>query len=194
MKLLKDFRTVSMLLFLVLALALHVGCSQDSGSSPVGPERNAAPLDVITTAYDEEAEEDDDDLDFLTVAQRDPAEDGVSTAEIGLAGGVLTHAAHRLVVPPGALNETLELSFSMPLSDTLTFDLGPHGTQFNVPVSLVFNYGNADLTAVNESLLQVYYYDPGTQIFEPIFTTVDTVNNVVIGYTNHFSRYALIRK
>ncbi len=195
MKIARSMRLLSVLLFLALGAALHLGCSQDGRFSPVEPEKIIAPPStLITTDDDGDEGEDDDDLDFLMVARRDPAEEGVSTAVIGPEGGILPHASHRLEVPAGALSEPLELSFAMPLSDTLTFDMGPHGTQFNVPVSLVFNYGNADLTGVNEALLQVYYYDPSTQIFEAIPTAVDTVNNLLFGYTDHFSRYALIRK
>lgn len=212
MKLSNATLRLSLLLFLALATFLHTGCSQEASLSPVGPSHTLAPsLGSSSTTEEEDhdddenggsggqeqgggEEEDDDDYDFLTVAQRDPAQDGVSTAVIGPDGGVLPHADHRLEVPAGALDAPLELSFSVPVSDTLTFDMGPHGTQFNLPVSLVFDYSDADLTGVNEALLQVYYYDPSTQIFEAIPTQVDSVNKVIIGYTDHFSRYAIIRK
>jgi len=189
MKRIQSLRLMAIVLLAMFQIFLLWGCSQNQHWSPTAPSAEGT---IATLAKDDD--DDDDDLEFLMVARRDPAENGVSTAMIGPAGGVLHHAAHRLEVPAGAMSQTLELSFSMPLSDTLTFDMGPHGTQFNAPVSLVFNYSNADLTGVNEALLQVYYYDPATQIFERIFTTVDVVNNLVIGYTDHFSRYALIGK
>lgn len=212
MKLLNATLRLSLLLFLALATFLHTGCGQETSLSPVAPSNTSlSPNGSSSTTEEDEGDDDDneggggqeqgggedeydDDYDFLTVAQRDPAQDGVSTAVIGPEGGVLPHADHRLEVPASALDAPLELSFSVPLSDTLTFDMGPHGTQFNLPVRLVFDYSNADLTGVVEALLQVYYYDPSTQIFEAIPTEVDSVNKLVIGHTDHFSRYALIRK
>ena len=187
MKSSQRLKLMAIILVAMGKMLLLVGCAQNSDWSPTGPSANKT---VTALAKDD----DDDDLTFLRVARRDPAEDGVSMALIGPEGGVLPHANHRLEVPAGALSQTLELSFSVPLSDTLTFDMGPHGTQFNSPVSLVFYYGNADLTGVIEANLQVYYYDPTTEIFEMIPTTVDAVNKIVIGYTGHFSRYALIKQ
>ncbi|MDZ7359125.1 MAG: hypothetical protein ONB46_00150 [candidate division KSB1 bacterium] len=189
MKRIHSLRLMAIMLLVMSKMILLWGCSPDQHWAPTSPA-----ADGRITALAKDDDDDDDDLEFLMVARRDPAENGVSTALIGPEGGVLHHAAHRLEVPAGALNEALELTFSMPLSDTLTFDMGPHGTQFNLPVSLVFYYGNADLAGVNEARLQVYYYDPSTQIFEAIPTVVDTVNKIVTGYTDHFSRYALIRK
>lgn len=203
MKRIYSLRLIAIILLAMSKMILLWGCSPDQHRAPTSPTadegftaltRSDEDDDEDDDEEDDDDDEDDDDLEFLTVARRDSAENGVSTALIGPEGGVLYHAAHRLEVPAGALNEALELTFSVPLSDTLTFDMGPHGTQFNLPVSLVFNYGNADLAGVNEAQLQVYYYDPSTQIFEAIPTVVDTVNKIVTGYTDHFSRYALIRK
>lgn len=191
MKRIHALRLMAIILLAAFQIVVLWGCSQNQNWSPAAPSANGT---SAAYAKADDDDDDDDDIEFLRVARRDPAENGVSTALIGPAGGVLHHAAHRLEVPAGALNEPLELTFSMPLSDTLTFDMGPHGTQFNSNVRLVFNYGNADLTGVNEALLNVYYYDPNTGVFERIFTTVDTVNKLVIGHTDHFSRYALIGK
>ncbi|MDZ7266403.1 MAG: hypothetical protein ONB48_03990 [candidate division KSB1 bacterium] len=213
-------RIYSLLIVLLAALALLTlgGCNLSSPTTPDAAkpqqgasaevqveQRNPPPSngneeddddsdDDDSSASQQSGEEDDDDLDFLLVARRDPAEEGVSRRVIGPEGGVLPHAAHRLEVPAGALETPTELTFAVPLSDTLMFDLGPHGTQFNVPVNLVFSYRNADLTGVNPAMLQVYYYNPAGPHYEAIPTQVDTVNMVVIGYTDHFSRYALIRK
>ena len=193
MKSSQRLKLMAIILVAMGKMILLVGCAQNSAWSPTGPSSNQT-VTALAKDDDDDGDNDDDDLTFLRVARRDPAENGVSTALIGPEGGVLPHANHRLEVPAGALSQTLELSFSVPLSDTLTFDMGPHGTQFNSPVSLVFYYGNADLTGVIEANLQVYYYDPSTEIFEMIPTTVDPVNKIVIGYTDHFSRYALIKQ
>jgi len=58
---------------------------------------------------------------------------------------------------------------------------------------LEFQYDNAVLTGVNEAGLRVAYFNPDTQNWDPMPTTVDPVNDVVTGQTTHFSRYAIIR-
>jgi len=187
----KSLRLLSLLLLLALATVLHVGCSQDGGLSPVGPEKIVAPPSaLITTAGDGD---DDDDSELLSAATRDPDDEGITTALIGPLGGVVMHGDHRVIIPAGALSQTVEISFSVPDSDTLMFDLAPHGTQFNVPIILEFEYDNADLAGVNESALQVGYYNDSTGAWDSMPTTVDTVNDVIIGQTTHFSRYAILR-
>ena len=196
MKKFNHARLLSLLLLLALATVLHVGCSQDGGLSPVGPEKIISPPSALITTADDDDDGDDGDGDddgFLAVAMRDADEEGVTTASIGPLGGVVTHGDHYIVIPAGALSQTIEISFSVPESDTLMFDLGPHGTQFNVPISLVFEYDNADLIGANESQFQIGYYNVTTGVWEPMPTTVDAVNDVVIGQTTHFSRYAIIR-
>lgn len=196
------------LLTLILAATgtafLWLGCTQKNESSLIGPsshETAAALSHEEEESFEEEDndvdddEDGDDDYEFLTVARRDSNENGVTTVWIGPAGGVLVHADHRIVIPAGALSETLPISFSMPVSDTLMFDLGPHGTQFSMPINMVlaFQYDNADLTGVNESLLRVAYYNESTGVWDPMPTQVDPLNDIVVGQTTHFSRYAIIR-
>ncbi len=186
-------KSVAIILLALLNMLALFGCSQNQHWSPTGPISS----ETITSLSkdDDDDDVDDDDFDFLMVARRDPAENGVTTALIGPAGGVIIHADHRIEIPAGALSETIKISFSMPVSDTLMFDLEPHGTQFNVPINMVleFQYDNAVLTGVNEVALQVAYFNPDTQNWDPMPTTVDTVNDVVTGQTTHFSRYAIIR-
>ncbi len=186
-------KSAAIILLALLNMLALFGCSQNHHWSPTGPISS----ETITSLSkdDDDGDEDDDDFDFLTVARRDPAENGVTRALIGPAGGVIMHADHRIEIPAGALSETIEISFSMPVSDTLMFDLEPHGTQFNVPINMVleFQYDNAVLTGVNEAGLRVAYFNPDTQNWDPMPTTVDPVNDVVTGQTTHFSRYAIIR-
>jgi len=185
-------KSVAIILVALLNMLALFGCSQNQHWSPTGPISNET---ITSLSKDDDDDGDDDDFDFLMVARRDPAENGVTTALIGPAGGVITHADHRIEIPAGALSETIEISFSMPVSDTLIFDLGPHGTQFSMPINMVleFEYDNAILTGVNEAGLRVAYYNESTGEWELMPTTVDTVNDVVTGQTTHFSRYAIIR-
>ncbi|MFQ5604696.1 MAG: hypothetical protein ACE5HS_15605 [bacterium] len=129
--------------------------------------------------------------DLLLVRDREENENGVSKAVIGPAGGVLIHAEHRIEVPAGALNETVELTFSMPVSDTLMFELGPDGTVFNKPVKVIFNYDHTFKNGLPQENFVVVVWNPDTQQWDEVFTIVDTVLNEVLGSANHFSRYAI---
>ncbi len=128
---------------------------------------------------------------LLLVRKREEAENGVSTATIGPEGGVLIHAAHRVVIPAGALADTVTLTFSMPVSDTLMFELGPDGTQFLKPVQVIFNYDHANKSGIDEAAIQIVVWNPQTQTWDSVPSQVDTELNEVSGDTFHFSRYAL---
>lgn len=129
--------------------------------------------------------------DLLLVRKREEAENGVSRAVIGPEGGVLIHAAHRIEIAAGALSEPVELTFSMPVSDTLMFELGPDGIQFQGPVKVIFNYDHAQKNGLDETLFNAVFWNADTQSWESVPSTVDTELNEVVGSTTHFSRYAI---
>ena len=70
-------------------------------------------------------------------------------------------------------------------------EFGPHGATFNVPVRVRLSYKRADLSGIDETALQVYFFNEDTGLWELIGGEVDTENKVVIVYLEHFSRYAL---
>jgi hypothetical protein len=64
-------------------------------------------------------------------------------------------------------------------------ELSPHGTQFNVPVTLSMNLeGEA-----NSKNMQVHWWNPDTQQWEAQQTVVD--NGVASAQLMHFSRYTI---
>ncbi len=131
----------------------------------------------------------------LMWAKWDDDEEAIDTLTIGPAGGTVLHARHRLVIPAGALNAPVHVTFSTVFSDTMIFEFAPDGTQFNKPVTLVFNYNHACTQGVDVSKLGVVVWNPATQIWEPVPSKVDSVleevSGDVTGFTPHFSRYAL---
>ncbi|MFQ5651531.1 MAG: hypothetical protein ACE5IY_16470 [bacterium] len=138
------------------------------------------------------------DHGFLMTRKREEAEEGVSRAVIGPAGGVLVHGAHRIEISPGALSEPTELTFTMPVNepDTLMFDLGPDGTQFSAPVKLVVSFDHGFTSGLDEMLFFVVVFNPETRAWEPVESTVDTELNTVsgdnvTGSLKHFSRYCI---
>ncbi len=178
--------------FLLLAEIMYFAAC--GNKQPFSPTENSQPIVLTKKGSGGGNPDPNPSSTLLLVRKREENENGVSTAVIGPGGGVLTHAAHSLVVPPGALSQPVQLTFSMPVSDTLMFDLGPDGITFNAPVTLVLSYDHAFTSGVNEDSLKVVVWDPGTQNWSKIPTTVDTELNLASGVTDHFSRYAISKR
>ena len=141
------------------------------------------------------------DDDLATICQRDKNEIGTSTALIGPAGGVLNRAKHQLVIPAGALEQTVKVSFSLLASTHLECELKPYGLKFNKPVRLILNYNGACDSNLNESALKVAHYNPQLQIGVLIPTNIDVKLNTATVEIQRFafsasnvSRYGLIKR
>jgi hypothetical protein len=116
-----------------------------------------------------------------------------SQTPIGPEGGVLVFgtANHKLVIPPGAVLYNTHFSATMRAGEEIRVDLrawnGTQGnvTQFLVPVHLTFNLANATTDFSN---VAVFYLDANGGL-EQQPTTVDSYNQTITGYLNHFSDY-----
>jgi hypothetical protein len=139
--------------------------------------------------------------DRTTICQRDKNEIGSSTALIGPAGGVLMRAQHQLVIPAGALTNTVKITFSMVPSPYLECELKPYGLKFNKPVNLILSYNGVCDGNLDELALKVAYYNPQTQLGALIPKAIDTKLNTVTVDIERFAfsasnvtRYALLRR
>jgi len=139
---------------------------------------------------------------------------------ISTRGGTITvgdslHGFSKLVIPYGAVGTSTDVATTSETDASLSSgwlsssynayvninfwwesnafqaEFSPHGLQFNVPVRMELSYKDADLTGINEDDLRIYYFNEATGIWEVIGKQVDKTNKVVIGYTNHFSRYGV---
>ena len=111
-------------------------------------------------------------------------------------GGTLSvgdemHGISKLVIPANAVGNEVLITFSMESTDLLEAQFSPHGITFDQPVRLELSYKDADLTGVNEDGLKIYYYNQDSGAWELVGEQVDKTKKVVVGYTNHFSRYAV---
>ncbi|MHB2027042.1 MAG: OmpL47-type beta-barrel domain-containing protein [Elusimicrobiota bacterium] len=117
-------------------------------------------------------------------------------------------------VPPGAINEDMQLSVSTVTPSDMAqmnammqtaqkngaqpvyppVDYEPEGTLFARPVTLTLPY-NPDLVAqagLPQSAVQVNYWNPATQQWQPLQSTVDPSNHTVTAQTSHFSLYQVL--
>jgi len=85
----------------------------------------------------------------------------------------------------------MTIQFQWLANSTFEGEFGPHGATFNVPVRVQLSYKRADLSSIDETALQLYYFNENSGLWELIDGEVDTENKKVIVYLNHFSRYAI---
>jgi hypothetical protein len=123
------------------------------------------------------------------------------TGFIGPGGGTLNLLSSRLIVPPGAVSNTVEVSFTIMeaspggLPDALprVYMFGPEGLTFANAVTLEVPYADAGDNGVSDRRMHLYYYDEGQDLWIRQSNQVNVTNE---GYTvglNHFSRYAFGR-
>jgi hypothetical protein len=107
------------------------------------------------------------------------------TATIGSNGGELVVGSSRLIVPPGALKETVEISGTMTEDAAPTIYLEPHGLQFKKPAGLILDASNC--TDVPNA---VYINEIGVAS-EPILAVYSTWWHTIAVPIDHFSGYAV---
>ena len=120
---------------------------------------------------------------------------------IGPEGGTLTTNLTRLIVPPGALDEPINLTLDViayaPVglggAINRTYQFGPCETVFNQPVTLELSFHDADLQGTDPNVLYMSYYDETTGTWEDLGGTVDVAGHRVFfsGQLPHFSLYGL---
>lgn len=193
-------REISQLAMVPLAALLIWACAE--GGDPNAPAISPADQDGTFSRVGAGEPVLADSI-LIRICERDEGEIGRSKARIGPAGGTLERDDHQLIIPAGALNQQERITFTIPRTRYLECVLEPHGLEFNVPVSLILSYDEAcgDDDDLDESSLTMAYFNPETEIWEPIPTSVDTILNIatgsledIVGFTDHFSRYGLIRR
>lgn len=118
---------------------------------------------------------------------RRPAQSGRSV--IGPEGGTLVIGRNRLIVPPGALGERVQLSGYVTADTIELVHLAPHGLHFLRPARLLLDASGCGLP--ENSDLGVAYVDDAGTILEWIDATYDSRARVVSAPIEHFSGYLL---
>ena len=115
---------------------------------------------------------------------------GSATRAVGPDGGTIGVGRHSVVIPPGALRETVEITATAPAGDHVELRFAPHGLEFDRNVVLRMSY--ADCGLVRGLLLRIAYVDPDRlTILEVLPSLPDLFRRQVYGTTDHFSSYML---
>ena len=107
------------------------------------------------------------------------------TATIGPSGGEIDVGRNRLIVPSGALTQTVRVSATVPDASTPTIIFEPNGLRFKKPAGLILDASNCvDVPAV------VYINELGVAS-HPIPAIYSTWWRTIAAPIDHFSGYAV---
>ena len=114
-----------------------------------------------------------------------PRDPQYGTATIGPSGGELDVGASRLIIPPGALTRTVQVSGTVTADSTLRIDLQPTGLQFKKSAGLILDASNC--LAVPD----VVYINELGVASPPILAIYSTWWRTIAAPIDHFSGYAV---
>lgn len=182
----KMFRNVAVMLLVVLG----VSC----GVEPMGPPTPPPPppqagligglLGTVTNL-----------LGGLLTCRPEPFVS--ASAQIGRNGGTLRFGDHKLVIPAGALSQTVTIRAEVPRDTVNSVRFKPEGLQFARDAELTLDYSNCGLLGGLTSALlpskplRVAYTTEALRIIEFVPSTDNRRNKTVTGKLEHFSRYAI---
>ena len=92
---------------------------------------------------------------------------------------------YTLEIPANAVNHNTLIQIQQISMGSWDVELSPHGTQFNVPVTLSMNVEGEP----NSESMQIHWWNPELQEWEAQLSVVE--DGVVSAQLMHFSRYAI---
>jgi hypothetical protein len=113
----------------------------------------------------------------------------VHSGRFGPAGGTLVFGESRLIIPGGALHDTVTIT-ATPLNDgTSTVQFQPEGLLFHKPAGLVLNAENCSIPT--DGTPSIVYLGEEGEVLETIPATYDPHWKAVAAPIVHFSGYAI---
>ena len=125
-------------------------------------------------------------LGLLTCSQQDYLKSG---KYIGVYGGSITVGDHKLVVPAGALSQTVYITATQQSGSVVEIDFQPHGLKFAKPATLSMSYSSCRTTS--GSVQSIVYVNDSNQIVEVRPSADNGTADAVSAPINHFSGYAV---
>jgi hypothetical protein len=107
----------------------------------------------------------------------------------GPSGGTLTFGSSRLIIPAGALRDTVTITATIPDGDANRVEFQPHGLEFAKPAGLQF--ATAGCSADTQIVPNVVYLSETGEIVETIEAVYDPHWQTIAASIWHFSGYAI---
>jgi hypothetical protein len=167
------------------AIILSASCSESSPTKPIAPPAAASPdlLGGLLQPVDGLLQK----LGLLTCR---PLPTVWAQQTIGPLGGVIKIGPHSLLVPPGALGNSVTISAVAPSGKVNAVQFEPAGLQFKHPALLTMSYSNCNILG---SILpkHIAYTDDNLNILSYLLGIDNLFTQKVTGQLNHFSEYAM---
>jgi hypothetical protein len=171
-------RKASAVVLAVVVLAVGVACTSEESLGPSTVQPSESLTSTLSSALS--------NLHLLSCSTQPYA---VTTKTIGTAGGTIQVGTHKLVIPAGALAQSVTIKAEQVSGNVNSVRFSPEGLQFAKPASLTLSYQNCSpLLGV---LKRVAYTDERLRILELIPSIDNLLSKDVTGSIKHFSRYAV---
>jgi len=125
-------------------------------------------------------------LGLLTCANQDQLS---AKKYIGSLGGKITVGSHELVIPAGALSQTVLITATQQSGTIALVDFQPHGLRFAKPATLRMSYSSC--STGSSSVQSVVYLNDENAIVETPPSVDDAKTDAVQALIGHFSGYAI---
>ena len=173
----KQAASVTAIIFLSVVAS---GCGTDVTTAPTTSSNG--PRALVLPASEQSAP-----ANFK--AGRGPAVSVLVSAE---KGGSVSLGRYQLDFPAGALTEDTEISIRQSSPSSMSLELGPHGIQFDKPVTLSFKTDGISIDEAS-TVLGVRWFNESTAAWEPISEGPVGVTKVSAELW-HFSGYDIFQE
>ena len=116
-------------------------------------------------------------------------------AVIGPSGGTLRAGRHQVVIPAGALTETLTFTLAAPAGTPLLIEASAQGLEhvpFKKPVTVVVDYARCPAGEVDAGALSAWYVEGSPpQLLKRMSGAQEPAASTYRFYTDHFSGYVI---
>ncbi len=177
-----------------------VGCGSHDPMAPVDTSNlGLEPSDSVPSASDAGARE---STGVGGSVNSGLAGDGLSSAVMTakfispLLGGVVQHTKYALVVPPLALDHIALYSVKPVAGPEAAVELGPHGSEFDVPVVISINLQGTSIVRgigragdVDGDGINLYWWNEATRAWENVGGVYNPVTKTLTATLDHFSTY-----
>lgn len=109
-------------------------------------------------------------------------------AEFGPGGGTLVFGTSSLIIPAGALKDTVTISATIVDTATTRVELLPHGLEFRKPAGLLLDASACD---IDDPAPDVVYLSETGEVLETIPAVYDPKWKTIAAPIKHFSGYAI---
>ena len=171
-------RKSSVVLLAVVVLAVGMACTSEENLGPSTDQPSESLTSTLSATLGS--------LHLLSCS----AQPYLATSKvIGTQGGTIVVGTHELVIPAGALAQSVTIKAEQVSGSVNSVRFSPEGLQFAKPASLTLSYQNCSpLLGV---LKRVAYTDERLRILELIPSLDNLFSKDVTGSIRHFSRYAV---